>query len=95
MWLPALRLLVLQVAVLELAEPAGRATAEQPVIDDAPSLKLTDPVGLAPVTVAVKVTFAPTSDGLVELASEVPLEAVLTTCARVVLVEPLLPASPP
>ena len=69
MCVPAARLALLHVAVLELAEPAGSATAEQPEIDDAPSLKLTDPVGLAPVTVAVKVTFAPTSDGLVELAT--------------------------
>jgi hypothetical protein len=61
-------------AVRTLPEPV-RATAEQPVIELAPSLKLTDPVGLVPVTVAVKVTLVPTVDGFVELASVVVLAA--------------------
>ena len=91
---PAARLALLHVAVLELAEPAGSATAPQPVIVLPPSVKATLPVGALPVTVAVKLTLAPTSDGLAELDNEVPLGAVLTTCARVVLVEPLLAASP-
>ena len=39
------------------------------------------------MTVAVKVTFVPTSDGLPELASVVPLDAVLTTCAKVALAD--------
>ena len=51
----------------------ARATAEQPLIELAPSLKLTDPVGLVPVTVAVKVTLAPTVEGLEELPSAVVL----------------------
>ena len=55
----------------------ARATAEQPLIELAPSLKLTDPVGLVPVTVAVKVTLAPAVEGLAELASVVVLAAPL------------------
>ena len=54
----ALSALVLQAAVLLLPLPAS-ATALQPVIELAPSLKLTLPVGLLPATVAVKVTLAP------------------------------------
>ena len=91
----ALRLLVLQVASFALAEPAGRATALQPEIALPPSVNATVPVGAVPLTVAVKVTFAPTVDGLAELASVVLVDALLlTTCAKVGLVEPLLPASP-
>src|SRR6266545_3936619 len=59
---PALSALVVHAAVRLLPLP-DNATAEQPASDVAPSLKLTDPVGLAPVTVAVKVTFDPTVDG--------------------------------
>ena len=80
---------------MELAAPAGSATAPQPVIVLPPSVKATLPVGAVPVTVAVKVTLVPTTDGLVELASEVPLDAVLTTCASALLVEPALAESPP
>ena len=58
------------------------------------AVKATLPVGALPVTVAVKVTFAPTADGLAELARLVVL-AVLTTCDKAALPEPLLPASPP
>src|SRR5207248_679941 len=73
---PAAKLLVLQVAVRILPEPVS-ATAAQPLIDVAPSWKLTDPVGLVPVTVAVKVTLAPAVEGLAELASVVVLAAPL------------------
>jgi hypothetical protein len=91
----ALRLLVLQVAVLELVAPAGKATAAQPLIVLTPSLKPTVPVGALPVTVAVKVTLAPTMDGLAALARLVVLATLLlTTCENVVLVEPLFVASP-
>ena len=93
LWLPALRLLVLQVAVLLLALPAGSATAEQPLIVVPPSLKATVPVGTEPVTVAVKLTLLPTVEGLSELASAVVLLA-LTTCASTELAELLLVASP-
>ena len=41
-----------------------------------PSVKATLPVGALPVTVAVKVTLAPTSDGLAELARAVVLGGV-------------------
>src|SRR5207244_48145 len=43
-------------------------------IDVPPSVKLTPPVGFVPVTEAVKVTAAPTVDGLSELASTVVVE---------------------
>jgi hypothetical protein len=69
----ALRPLVLQVATFALAEPAGSVTALQPEIALPPSLNATVPVGAAPFTVAVKVTFAPTVDGLAELDNAVLL----------------------
>ena len=59
---------MLHVAVLLFAAPAGSATAPQPVIVLPPSVKATLPVGAVPVTVAVKVTLVPTTDGLAELA---------------------------
>ncbi len=92
---PPVRLALLHAAVLELAEPAGKATAPQPVKVVPPSVKPTLPVGAAPLTVAVKVTLVPTIEGLAELASEVPLDAVSIVCASVLLVEPALPLSPP
>ena len=95
MCVPSVRPLVLQVAVLELAEPAGSATAPQPVSVVPSAVKPTLPVGALPVTVAVKVTLAPTSDGLAELATAAVLVALFTVCVSVLLVEPLLPASPP
>ena len=66
----AVSALVLHAAVLLLPLPAS-AMALQPLIELAPSLKLTLPVGLLPTTVAVKVTLAPTTDGFAELASVV------------------------
>ncbi len=71
---PPLKALVVQAAVRLLPLPA-KATAEQPLIVLPPSVKATDPVGAVPLTVAVKVTFAPTVDGLSELASVVVLAA--------------------
>ena len=62
----AVSVLVLHAAVLLLPLPTN-ATAEQPLIELAPSLKLTLPVGLLPATVAVKVTPVPTVEGLSEL----------------------------
>ena len=93
----------MQVAVRLLPDPVAAAAAH-PVIDVAPSRKLTVPVGLVPVTLAVKVTAAPTVDGLSELPSAVvegpgpgpgpgPLAA-LTTCDNVALVDAGLPALP-
>src|SRR5258707_4013069 len=58
-----------------------------------PSVKLTLPVGEAPVTVAVNVTLAPEADGFEELASVVVV-ADLTTCERAALADPKFPASP-
>ena len=87
---------VLHAAVLLLPLPAS-AMALQPLIELAPSLKLTLPVGLLPTTVAVKVTLVPTVDGLSELASVVvdgPGPTEFTTCDSAALVEAALPASP-
>src|SRR6266508_810553 len=67
---PAASVLVVHAAVRLLPLPAN-ATAEHPAIEVAPSLKLTDPVGFAPATVAVKVTLLPTLEGFAELASVV------------------------
>src|SRR5271169_6115442 len=71
LWLPAARLAVLQVALFELALPVGRATAPHPLSVAPSAVNPTLPVGALPVTVAVKVTLAPSVDGLAELASVV------------------------
>src|SRR5271170_3900358 len=95
LWLPAMRLAVLQEALLLLALPLGRATPPQPLSIVPSALKATLPVGALPATVAVKVTLAPTSEGLAELARPVVLAVMpLTTCESVALVEPLLAVSP-
>jgi hypothetical protein len=70
------------------------ATAEHPEIEFPPSVKLTVPVGLLPVTVAVNVTLEPTVEGLTELESEVEAVALFTTCDSVLLVDAALLASP-
>jgi len=67
---------VLQVVVRILPEPAS-ATAAQPLIDVAPSRKLTLPLGALPLTVAVKVTLLPTVDGVREVAIPVVVVALL------------------
>src|SRR5438046_4710870 len=77
---PALRLLVLHAAVRVLPLPL-RATAAQAAIEFAPSLKSTLPVGFVPVTVAVKVTLAPSAAGLAELASVVVVGCCATAYA--------------
>src|SRR6476646_3364111 len=87
---------VLHAAVLLLPLPAS-ATALQPLIEVAPSLKLTLPVGLLPAMVAVNVTLVPTVDGFFELASVVvvgtgPIE--LTVWDSAALIEAAFPASP-
>ena len=91
---PEARLVVLQVVVLLFALPEGSATVLQPLIVVPSALNTTVPVGAVPVTVAVKVTLVPATDGLAELATAAPLTAGLTTCANAVLVEPLLLLSP-
>src|SRR6478736_3155822 len=65
-WLPTLRLLMWQTAL-----PALSTTALQPASALPPSLKLTLPVGPAPVTVAVKDTLVPALAGLLALVSTV------------------------
>jgi hypothetical protein len=70
LWVPVARVDVAQLVVRMLPLPAS-ATAEQPLIEAPPSLKLIVPVGLLPVTVAVKVTVAPLFEGLSELANVV------------------------
>jgi len=65
-------------AVRVLPDPVS-ATAPQPEIEAPPSVKLTVPPGLKPLTDAVKVTPAPTKDGLTELVSEVDAAALFTT----------------
>src|SRR5439155_13726969 len=93
---PTPKLLVAHCAVLVLPGPLS-AEAAQPLIELPPSVKFTVPVGLDPVTVAVNVTFAPTTDGLAELANVV-LVAVLvlvtsvTLSMKVVLSVPSVPA---
>src|SRR5215468_479079 len=91
---PAVSEVVAHCAVRLLPLPVS-ATAEQPPIELAPSLKFTAPVGEVPVTVAVKVTFAPTVDGFSEVPSVVVVaDAPFTTCNSAALVDPLLPGSP-
>src|SRR6478736_5755470 len=65
-WLPTLSLLMWQSAL-----PALSTTALQPASALPPSLKLTLPVGPAPVTVAVKDTLVPALAGLLALVSTV------------------------
>src|ERR1700719_4139340 len=81
LWVPALRLLVLHVAILLLAVPVGRATAPQPASAAPSAVKATLPVGALPITVAVKVTLAPRLDGLAEEVSAVVDDALLAVHA--------------
>src|SRR3954465_12447889 len=69
-WVPANRAALEQAALRALPEPIS-ATALQPPIVAPLSVKVIVPLGALPVTVAVKVTFVPTVDGLLELASAV------------------------
>src|SRR6266567_4742636 len=70
LWVPAVSALVEHAAVRVLPLPAS-ATALQPASELAPSVKFTLPVGLLPVTVAVKLTLAPAVDGFAELETVV------------------------
>src|SRR4029079_10203490 len=92
---PAERDAVVHAAVSVLPLPAS-ATAAQPAIDVAPSLKLTVPVGAEPVTVAVNVTLAPTIDGVSDVATVVDVATApeLTTCDNTLLVDARLLALP-
>ena len=94
LYTPEARLVVLHVVVLLFALPKGSATALQPLSVAPSALNPTVPIGAVPVTVAVKVTPVPATDGFAELATTVPLTAALTTCTNAGLVEPLLLLSP-
>lgn len=94
LWVPAASVEVAQDAVRIFPLPVSVA-AEQPPMDVDPSLKLTDPVGALPLTVAVNVTLAPTVEGVSEVAMPVVLPVALTVCDRVELVDAALFASPP
>ena len=89
----AVKTLVAQVAVRMLPLPAS-ATAEQPLIEVAPSLKLTEPVGAVPDTLAVNVTVEPKFDGLGELASVVVDDDWLTLPVATVTLSELDEAEP-
>src|SRR5436190_10194720 len=71
LWVPTLKPVVLQLAVLVLPLPL-RLPAGQMALP--PSVKVTLPVGLVPATVAVKVTLLPSVAGLPELVSVVVVE---------------------
>jgi hypothetical protein len=77
----------------------GAAADNAPLpITTAPSRKLTEPVGFAtvvlPVTVAVKVTLCPKTDGLTDDARVVVVVACVTVRGSQLLVAGLLLASP-
>jgi hypothetical protein len=90
---PTASALVAHCAVRLPPDPVS-VTAEQPLIEFAPSLKLTVPVGALPLTVAVKVTDAASAAGLAELESVVVPADMLITCDSGALVEAALFASP-
>lgn len=91
---PAASEVVAQVAVRVFPEPES-ALAEQPESDVPLRVKLTVPLGEDPVTVAVKVTLAPTAAGLSELAiAVVEPGKPFTTCEMAGLVEGALMPSP-
>lgn len=77
-WIPAVRVEVLHVAV-RLSPMPVRATALHSTV--APILNVTAPVGIVPVTVAVKVTFWPNVDGLSEEVSSTSVP--VTTCDNI------------
>ena len=88
---PTARLLVLQVTVRVLPVPTSAAGAQ---IALPPSVKLTLPVGLVPVTVAVKVTLLPTVAGVGALPSVVVVGGGLMTCESGALFDDVLLVSP-
>src|SRR5438067_8227813 len=86
LWLPTLKLDVAHVVV-----PAASACRLQPVMELAPSLKLTVPVGVptpgaTAATVAVNVTLWPNTDGLADDVSVVVVLDWFTTCVSTALV---------
>jgi len=91
---PMASALVVHAAVRVLPVPL-KVAAAQPAIELPPSVKLTLPVGLKPVTDAVKVTGEANGAGLAELERVVVLAALLTTCDSVALVDAAFVTSPP
>ena len=66
-----MKLLVVHAAVRALPAPLKATGALQSAIVNPPSRNCTVPVGLSPVTVAVRVTLLPAVEGLAELSSDV------------------------
>jgi hypothetical protein len=87
---PAASAEVVHTAVRLLPLPLTLAPAQ---IVTAFAVNETVPVGATPVTVAVKLTLAPTVDGLSELTTLV-VDGVFTVCDRGELLDARLPASP-
>ena len=77
LWLPAVRLPVLQLAVLGL--PAASATAPQLAIGLPSAVKPTLPDAALPATLAMKVTVVPAGAGLPELDSVVVVAVAIAT----------------
>jgi hypothetical protein len=67
--MPTSRPLVVHSAVRALPAPLNATGAMQPPMTAPRSVNCTVPVGLSPVTVAVRVTLLPAVEGLAELAS--------------------------
>src|ERR1700742_2498056 len=90
---PTASVLTEHAAVRVLPAPTS-ATAPHPLSELPPSLKLTVPLGLAPLTVAVNVTTFPNVDGLAELAIVVVVAlATVATVKRTSSTKPV--KSPP
>lgn len=83
----------MQVALRVLPEPLS-ATAPQPPMVVAPSVKLMVPAGALPVTCALNVTAAPAIDGFAELERTVVVAVRITTCDKAALLDAPLPPSP-
>jgi hypothetical protein len=77
--------------VLNVAVPLDKAPVPRAVV---PSLNVTVPVAPTPVTVAVKVTKFPYTDGLRDDATPVVVVSVFTVCERTDDVDPTKFASP-
>src|SRR5437899_5600707 len=82
-WLPTAKLELLKLAVVV---PPLVLSAPWPMLTP-PSAKITTPVGLTealPVTVAVKLTLWPQTDGLIDDATSVALLVFVTICVTAV-----------
>lgn len=77
-WIPVVKAALLHVAVRMKKPGLVRATALQSTV--APTLNVTVPVGWPPLTVAMKVAFWPTIDGLSKDTNATLLVVIFTTC---------------